>query len=36
MGCTYFETVLNDFCLQVSCDAEYLSSLVQGIVFEDS
>ena len=23
MGCVYFETVLNDFCLQVNSDAKY-------------
>ena len=23
MGCIYFETVLNDFCHQISCDAKY-------------
>ena len=23
------------FCLQISCDAKYFSSLVQGIVIED-
>ena len=35
MDCLYFETVLNDFCLQISIDAKYFSSLVQGIVIED-
>ena len=34
MGCTYFETVLNDF-FQISCDEKYFSSLVQDIVIED-
>ena len=23
MDCIYFETILNDFCLQISCDAKY-------------
>ena len=35
MGCIYFETVLNDFYLEISSDAKYFSSLVQGIVIED-
>ena len=35
MGCIYFETVFNDFCLQISSEAKYFSSLVQGIVIED-
>ena len=35
MGCIYFETVLNDFCLQIRIDAKYFSSFVQGIVIED-
>ena len=36
MGCIYFEMVLNDFCLQISSDAKYFPSLVQGIVIKDS
>ena len=35
MGHIYFETVLNDFCLQISSAAKYFSSLVQGIAIED-
>ena len=35
MDCIYFETVLNDFCLQISRDAKYFFSRVQGIVIED-
>ena len=35
MGCIYFKTVLNDFCLQIISDAKYFSSLVQGIQIED-
>ena len=35
MSCIYFETVLNDFCLQISSDTKYFSSLVQGIVIEN-
>ena len=35
MGCIYFETILNDFCLQKSRDAKYFYFLVQGIVIED-
>ena len=35
MGCIYFETVLSDICLQISCDAKYFSSLVQNIAIED-
>ena len=35
MSSIYFETVLNDFCLQINSDAKYLSSLIQGIVIKD-
>ena len=35
MGCIYFETVLNDFCLQIGRDAKYFSSIDQGIVIKD-
>ena len=35
MGCIYFETVLNDFFLQISSDTKYFSSLIQDIVIED-
>ena len=34
MGDIYFETVLNDFCLQISSDAKSFSSFVQSIVIE--
>ena len=36
MGCINFETVLNGFCLKISRDAHYFSSLVAGIVIDDS
>ena len=32
MDCIYFETVFNESCLQISCDAKYFPSLVQDIV----
>ena len=35
MGCIYFETVLNDFYLQIISDTKYFSSFVQGIMIED-
>ena len=34
MSFIYFETVLNDFCLQIN-DAKYFSSLIPGIAIED-
>ena len=35
MGRVYFETDLIDFCLQISNDTKYFSSLIQGIVIKD-
>ena len=35
MGCIYFETVLNDFCLQMSSGEKYFSSFDQVIVIKD-
>ena len=35
MGCICFETVLDDFCLQISKDVKYFSSLVQDMAIED-
>ena len=35
MGRIYFETVLNDFGHQISCDAKYFSFFIQGILIKD-
>ena len=35
MGCIYFDTVLNDFYLQINSYVKYFSFLVQDIVIED-
>ena len=40
MGCIYFETVLNDFCLEISSDSNYFSSCPrhcdQGLIVVNS
>ena len=35
MGCIYSEKVLNDFVSNISSDAKYFSSIIQGIVIKD-